>query len=158
MQFFLILQNPPPPKVTKSTYQPQNCFGATKVYLHWETKIVLMGNQKWQKNLNLKNWKSQILIFGHFGGVSIFQIQFFLSFLVSHQKNIFFSEQTYFCLTKNIFGMITLIEKKISEQTHLTAPPFRPFFAKIRGRAVSPPPFFPIKKKGLLQEKIPNFF
>ena len=43
LQFFLILQNPPPPKVTKSTFYDisssvliplsQNCFGKTKVYL-----------------------------------------------------------------------------------------------------------------------------
>ena len=43
-----------------------------------------------------------------------FSNSIFLSFLVSSlKKYVFFSEQTYFCLTKNIFGTIALIEKKI---------------------------------------------
>ena len=71
-------------------YQPQNFFGKTKVYLLWETKIFLIGNQNWQKNLNLKSWKSQILIFGHFGRFSIFQIQFFFVIFGFPLKKYFF--------------------------------------------------------------------
>ena len=37
--------------------QPQNCFGKTKVYLLWETKIVLMENQKWQKQFEFEKLK-----------------------------------------------------------------------------------------------------
>ena len=80
-------------------YHPQNVFGKTKVYLLWETKMFLMGNQKWQKNLNLKSWKSQTLIFGFV----IFGFPL---------KKYFFSEQTYFCPTKKKFGLIASIEKK----------------------------------------------
>ena len=57
-------------------FEKEKCFW-------WENK-----NDK--KNFNLKSWKSQILIFGHFGRFLISQIQFFLSFLVSYKKNIFF--------------------------------------------------------------------
>ena len=43
----------------------------------------------------------------------IFKFNFFCHFWFSTIKNIFFSKQTYFCLTKKFFGMIALIEKKI---------------------------------------------
>ena len=46
-------------------------------------------------------------------GFSTFQIQIFLSFLVSHQKHFCFSKQIYFCLTKKILELIPSIEKKI---------------------------------------------
>ena len=46
-------------------------------------------------------------------GFSTFQIQIFLSFLVSHQKKFCFSKQIYFCLTKKILRLIASIEKKI---------------------------------------------
>ena len=49
-----------------------------------------MGNQKWQKKLNLKNWKSTKMAKYQGLGVLTFQIQIFLSFLVSHQKTILF--------------------------------------------------------------------
>ena len=38
---------------------------------------------------------------------------FFLSFLVSCQNNFCFSKQIYFCLNKNILGLIASIEKTI---------------------------------------------
>ena len=114
LQFFLILQNPPPPKVTKSTlyniiyllywcYHPQNFFGKTKVYLLWETKFCLMGNQKWQNKLNLKSWKSQILIFVHFGRFSIFQIQFFFVIFGFPLKKYFFLKANILLSYQNIF-------------------------------------------------------
>ena len=46
----------------------------------------------------------------------------------------------------------------LSQQTHLTTPPFLAFFAKIRGAAVSPLPFFPIEKKRSFTGKTPKFF
>ena len=53
---------------------------------------------------------------------------------------------------------VCLFPTEISQQTHLTdPPPFRAFFAKIRGE-VSPLPFFPIEKKRSFTGKKPKFF
>ena len=177
LQFSLILQNPQLLKRLNLPfiiyllfywcYQPQNFLGKAKVYLPWETKLFLIGNQKWpiwkcqssdlpklliqttrykiqdnpfvkfsnyqvtnyrffgptgfpvwhfQTGQKLWTWKVEnpkswyLTILGDF---QFFKFNLFLSFLVSYWKNIFFSEQTYFCLIKKVFGMIALIEKKI---------------------------------------------
>ena len=66
-----------------------------------------MGNQKWQKNLNLKLWKSQTLKFGDF------QIQFFFVIFGFPSKKVFFLKVNILLFTKNILGTIASIEKKI---------------------------------------------
>jgi len=71
-------------------YQRRNFFGKTKVYLPWETKLFFDGKPKMTKNLNLKSWKFQILIFSHFGRFSIFQIQFFFVIFGFPSKKYFF--------------------------------------------------------------------
>ena len=70
--------------------------------------------------------------------------------------------------TQKIFSELQIYSKtckKIfmdpSGQIHLTAPPpFRAFFAKIRGAVVSPLPFFPIieKKRSFTRKKSKIFF
>ena len=95
-------------------YYPQNVFGKTKVYLLWQTKMFLIGNQKWQKKIEFeklkipKSWYSAIL-----GDFQFFKFNFFCHFWFPIKRIFFLSKQTYFCLTKPIFGMIALIEKKI---------------------------------------------
>ena len=112
------------PKVTKFifynisssllTLSSQKMFGKTKVCLLWEKNISLMGNQKWQK----QNWIWKIENLLKWPNIRIwdfqlFKFNFFLSFLVSHQKTFCFSKKIYFCLIKNILKMIASIEKKI---------------------------------------------
>ena len=96
-----------------SCYQPQNCFGKKKIYICFEKQNVFDGKPQMTKNSNLKSWKCQILIFGHFGSVLIFQIQFVFVIFGFSLKTMYLSKQIYFCLTKTFFGMIVLIEKKI---------------------------------------------
>ena len=123
LQFFLILQNSPPSKVSRSTfYNISFSINAislksvlvlkTKIYLHWD-KNFFNGKPKMTKKLNLKNWKSPKMATCQDLGFSTFQIQIVLSFLVFNQKKICFSKQIYFCLTKKVLRLIASIEKKI---------------------------------------------
>ena len=120
LQFFLILQNPPPPKVTKSTFynifssllilSTSNFFGKTKVYLLWKIKFFFDGEWKniwiW-KVKTPKPWYLAIL-----GDFQFFKFNFFCHFWFPIKKYFFF-RANILCLTKNIFGLIASTEKKI---------------------------------------------
>ena len=48
----------------------------------------------------------------HFWDFQIFKTFFFLSFLVSYQKNFFFVLQTYFCFSKKIYTFVSQMQPK----------------------------------------------
>ena len=86
----------------------------------------------------------KMLKFDPFLGFPNFQNQFFLSFLVFHQKKIFFVLQTYFCFPKKISRLVSQIQPKFltlfffffgggggGEKRHLFSPPKNP---KVRFR------------------------
>ena len=54
----------------------------------------------------------KILKFWCFGGFRKFQLQFFLSFLVFHQKQFFLPDQSFFCFLKKFFRSISQIQSK----------------------------------------------
>ena len=62
-------------------YQSQNVFGKTKVYLLWETKMFLMGNQKWHQKFEFEKLKIPNLdILAILGDFQFFKFNFFVIF------------------------------------------------------------------------------
>ena len=74
-------------------YQPQNCFGTTKVYLLWQTKFVFYGKPKMTKKFEFEKLKipnPDIWPFWEFFNFS--NSIFFCHFWFPIEKNIFFSK------------------------------------------------------------------
>ena len=82
--------------------QPQNFFGEKKVYLLWETKLFLMGNQKWQNKFEFEKLKISNPNIWPFWEIFNFSNSIFFCHFWFPIKKIFFSQSKHTFVLGNI--------------------------------------------------------